>query len=94
MLLISLLYSHLLNKLHPLTIRHLSVLLDYNKAYAIDITALLDVLQNIQHYEVEVTDLERSVKGTPVQGFTDGTHGASTWVCVLSIVHKSFVEKM
>ena len=86
MLLISLLYSHLLNKLQPLIISRLSVLLDYNKACAIDITALLDVLQNIQH-------LEKSVKGTPVQGFTDGTPGASTWVCVLSIVHKSFVEK-
>ena len=92
MLLISLLYSHLLNKLHPLTIRHLSVLLDYNKAYAIDITALLDVLQNIQHYEVEIPDSERSIKGTPVQDFADGTSGPPSWVCILH-VHKSFVLK-
>ena len=59
--------------------------MDYNKAYAIDITALLDVLQNIQHYEAEITDLERSIKGTSVQGFTDGTSGPPTWVCVLSM---------
>ena len=82
MLLISLLDPHLY-KPHPLIISRLSVLLDYNKAYAIDITALLDVLQNIQHYEAELHDSERSIKGTPVQDFTDGTSGPSSWVCVL-----------
>ena len=91
MLLISLLDPHLY-KLRPLIISRLSVLLDYNKAYAIDITALLDVLQNIQHYEVEIPDSERSIKGTPVQDFADGTSGPPSWVCILH-VHKSFVLK-
>ena len=72
-----------LYKLHPLIISRLSVLLDYTKAYAIDIAALLDVLQNIQHYEAELPDSERSIKGTPVQDFTDGTSGSSSWVCLL-----------
>ena len=74
-----------LYKLHPLIISRLSVLLDYNKAYAIDITALLDVLQNIQHYEAEIPDSERSIKGTPVQDFTDGTSGPPSWVCILNM---------
>ena len=68
-------------KLHLLIISHLSVLLDYAKASAIDIAALLDVLQNIQQYEAEILDSERSIKGTPVQDFTNGTSGSPSWVC-------------
>ena len=71
-----------LYKLHSLIISRLSVFLDYAKAYVIDIAALLDILQNIQHYEAEIPDSERSIKGTLVQDFTDGTSGPPSWVCV------------
>ena len=88
MLLISLLDPHLY-KLHPLIISRLSVLLDYNKAYAIDITALLDVLQNIQHYEAEIPDSERSI-----QDFTDGLSGPPSWVCILACTQIFFLNEV
>ena len=79
-------------KLHLLIISRLSVLLDYAKASAIDIVALLDVLQNIQHYEAEIPDSERSIKGTPVQNFTNGTSGSPSWVCFFSIYKGHFFK--
>ena len=89
MLLILLLEPHLY-KLRPLIISRLSVLLDYNKPFAIDITALLDVLQNIQHYEAEIPDSERSIKGTPVQDFTDDT---PSWVCIFACTQVICLKK-
>ena len=68
--------------------RNLSVFMNYHKTHAMSMSAFQVLIAEIRKHETELSDIERSLQGTPQIPFKDHTKGMPTWVCTNQCVHK------
>ena len=62
--------------------------MNYHKTHAMSMSALQVLIAEIRKHETELSDIERSLQGTPQIPFKDHTKGMPTWVSTNQCVHK------